>query len=81
MKKAYASGDPYLEFAELARALPADATKKTHPEQRALTRQKCLLFNMEWAQSHWLKEFSNRLLLPKTYYATLRSFPNFLEVV
>ena len=46
MKKAYASGDPYLEFAVLARALPADATKKTHPEQRALTRQKCLLFNM-----------------------------------
>ena len=36
MKQAYASGDPYLEFAKLAGAVPADATKKTNPEQRAL---------------------------------------------
>jgi len=36
MKQAYASGDPYLEFAKLAGAVPADATKKSHPEQRAL---------------------------------------------
>ena len=36
MKQAYASGDPYLEFAKLAGAVPANATKKSHPEQRAL---------------------------------------------
>jgi DNA polymerase I-like protein with 3'-5' exonuclease and polymerase domains len=36
MKQAYASGDPYLEFAKLAGAAPADATKKSHPEERAL---------------------------------------------
>ena len=36
MKRAYASGDPYLEFAKLARAVSADATKKSHLEQRAL---------------------------------------------
>ena len=42
MKKAYASDDPYLEFAKLARAVPADATKKTHPEQRALYKVKVL---------------------------------------
>ena len=30
MKDAYAAGDPYLEFAKQAGAVPQDATKKTH---------------------------------------------------
>ena len=30
MQAAYLSGDPYLEFAKQAGAVPADATKKTH---------------------------------------------------
>ncbi len=34
--RAYASGDPYLEFAKLAGAVPSDATKKSHPKERAL---------------------------------------------
>jgi len=34
MMAAYASGDPYLEFAKQARAVPADATKKSHPRER-----------------------------------------------
>ena len=42
MKQAYASGDPYLEFAKLAGAVPADATKKSHKEQRALYKQTVL---------------------------------------
>ena len=36
MMQAYLSGDPYLEFAKLARAVPPDATKKTHGPQREL---------------------------------------------
>lgn len=36
MKAAYASGDPYLEFAKQAGAVPADATKKTHEKERNL---------------------------------------------
>ncbi len=36
MMRAYASGDPYLEFAKLAGAVPPDATKKSHPKERAL---------------------------------------------
>ena len=36
MQAAYHSGDPYLEFAKLAKLVPADATKKTHPGQRKL---------------------------------------------
>ena len=36
MQAAYHSGDPYLEFAKLAKLVPADATKKSHPEQRKL---------------------------------------------
>ena len=34
MQEAYQSGDPYLAFAKQAGAVPEDATKQTHPEER-----------------------------------------------
>jgi DNA polymerase-1 len=34
MRRAYLSGDPYLEFAKLAGAVPADATKSSHKAAR-----------------------------------------------
>jgi hypothetical protein len=34
MMAAYMSGDPYLAFAKQARAVPADATKQSHPQER-----------------------------------------------
>lgn len=34
MLAAYASGDPYMYFAKEAKAVPRDATKKSHPEIR-----------------------------------------------
>lgn len=34
MQKAYLSGDPYLEFAKQAGAVPANATKETHKAER-----------------------------------------------
>ncbi len=34
MLDAYLSGDPYLEFAKLAGAVPQDGTKKSHPAER-----------------------------------------------
>ena len=36
MMQAYQSGDPYLEFAKLARQIPLGATKKTHQKERSL---------------------------------------------
>jgi len=42
MIAAYQSGDPYLAFAKLAGAVPADATKDTHGPQRELFKQ-CVL--------------------------------------
>jgi hypothetical protein len=36
MKAAYDSGDCYLAFAKLAGAVPQDATKESHPRERAL---------------------------------------------
>jgi DNA polymerase I len=36
MLSAYLSGDPYLEFAKQAGAIPPDATKASHPSQREL---------------------------------------------
>lgn len=42
MQDAYLSGDPYLEFAKQAGAVPADATKKTHNAEREQFKQ-CVL--------------------------------------
>jgi DNA polymerase-1 len=42
MQAAYESGDPYLEFAKQANAVPADATKETHGPTRELFKQ-CVL--------------------------------------
>jgi DNA polymerase I-like protein with 3'-5' exonuclease and polymerase domains len=35
MIEAYTSGDPYLEFAKQAGAVPLDATKQSHPAERS----------------------------------------------
>ena len=45
MKQAYASGDPYLEFTKLARAVPPNATMKSHPKERALYKETVLAVN------------------------------------
>jgi DNA polymerase I-like protein with 3'-5' exonuclease and polymerase domains len=42
MTRAYLSGDPYLEFAKQAGAVPADATKASHGPTRELFKQ-CVL--------------------------------------
>ena len=42
MRDAYASGDPYLEFAKQASAVPADATKESHPRERETFKVACL---------------------------------------
>jgi DNA polymerase I-like protein with 3'-5' exonuclease and polymerase domains len=42
MKEAYLSGDPYLAFAKQAHAVPENATKKTHPNERDQYKQ-CVL--------------------------------------
>jgi hypothetical protein len=39
MQAAYLSGDPYLEFAKQAGAVPPDATKETHSAERELFKQ------------------------------------------
>jgi DNA polymerase-1 len=35
MQNVYRESDPYIAFAKLARAVPADATKQSHPSERA----------------------------------------------
>jgi DNA polymerase I-like protein with 3'-5' exonuclease and polymerase domains len=42
MDLAYRSGDPYLAFAKMARAVPENATKQSHPKERDLYKQ-CVL--------------------------------------
>jgi DNA polymerase I len=50
MMRAYLSGDPYLEFAKQAGAVPSDATKNTHKPIRELYKQAVLAtqYGMEW---------------------------------
>ena len=45
MMAAYESGDPYLEFAKQAGAVPPDATKHTHREERERFKSCCLGMN------------------------------------
>jgi DNA polymerase-1 len=45
MQAAYRSGDPYLEFAKQAGAVPPDATKKSHHAERELFKQCVLAVN------------------------------------
>lgn len=42
MINTYNSGDPYLQFAKMAGAIPPEGTKKTHKEVRDLYKQSCL---------------------------------------
>lgn len=53
MAQAYASGDPYLEFARMAGAVPPSATKHTHSHERALFKQ-CMLATQYGQREHGL---------------------------
>jgi hypothetical protein len=78
MLQAYESGDPYLAFAKLAGAVPADGTKESHGRERDLYKT-CLL-----GQQYGLREegLARRLGIPPCYAADLisqhhRVFPGF----
>lgn len=42
MYESYTSGDPYLAFAKLAKAVPPDGTKHSHPVERLRFKSTCL---------------------------------------
>ena len=68
MQSAYRSGDPYLEFARQAGAVPSDATKTSHPAERELFKLCALgvLYGMEaksLAGRIGRPEFEARILL------------------
>jgi hypothetical protein len=50
----YQSGDPYLAFAKRAGAVPADATKRSHPKERELYKVCCGLGAMYGAGGYTL---------------------------
>jgi hypothetical protein len=51
MQEAYLSGDPYLGFAKAAKAVPPDATKKSHPRERE--RFKVTTLGVQYAMSEF----------------------------
>lgn len=55
LMQAYTSGDPYLEFARMAGAVPSSATKKTHSKERASFKQ-CMLATSYGQREHGLAE-------------------------
>jgi hypothetical protein len=59
LMQAYRSGDPYLEFARMAGAVPQSATKKSHPAERALFKQ-CMLATQYGQQEQGLAERLNK---------------------
>jgi len=70
MCDAYRSGDPYLSFAKMAGAVPEDATKQSHPKERAMYKQCMLAVNYgmgakSLANTAGLGDFEARHLLRK----------------
>ena len=65
MKQTYASGDPYLEFAKLAGAVPADATKKSHSQQRALYKQTVLAVNYGMGEDSLAERIQQPVIVAK----------------
>jgi hypothetical protein len=53
MQAAYRSGDPYLEFAKQAGAVPADATKKSHEPTRTLALSLFSGLLLQWPAHGW----------------------------
>lgn len=51
MQSVYMSGDPYIEFAKIASAVPQNATKQTNPKERELFKQ-CVLATQYCQSAH-----------------------------
>ena len=82
MQAAYLSGDPYLEFAKQAGAVPADATKKTHSAERELFKQ-CVLavaYGME-AEEPGAADRQARDRRPRSVAVTPRNLSQVLGMV
>ena len=61
MMQAYSSGDPYLEFAKMANAVPQEATKLTHPDERSAFKV-CMLATQYGMGEHGLATKLNKSL-------------------
>ncbi|MCR9296907.1 MAG: DNA polymerase, partial [bacterium] len=59
LAQAYKSGDPYLEFAKMAGAVPTSATKKSHPAERSAYKV-CMLATQYGMSEHGLAAKLNR---------------------
>ncbi|MEO9935656.1 DNA polymerase [Rhodopirellula bahusiensis] len=59
LAQAYNSGDPYLEFAKMAGAVPAAATKKSHPAERSAYKV-CMLATQYGMGEHGLAAKLNK---------------------
>ena len=59
LTQAYASGDPYLEFARMAGAVPPSATKQSHPAERSSFKV-CMLATQYGMGEHGLASKLNK---------------------
>ena len=80
MQAAYHSGDPYLEFAKLAKLVPADATKKSHPEQRKLCKAAVLAVQYGMGAESLAIRINQPLQMGRELLANhRRTFPDFWQ--
>jgi len=68
MITAYNSGDPYLAFAKQCGAVPEDATKASHPEEREAYKQCCLALNYGMGVENFARRINQPLSQAKLIY-------------
>jgi hypothetical protein len=76
MIEAYESGDPYLHFAKLADAVPQDATKESHPDERDLFKSTTLGLQYGMGEEKLTVKLSNDTgeVVPRKTAARLKQY-------
>jgi DNA polymerase-1 len=76
MMKAYRSGDPYIMLAKMCKAVPADATKQSHPAEREIFKTLILAIQYQMSPQSVATRLGWPLLQGEQYIALYkRTFP------
>ena len=74
MTDAYRSGDPYLQFGKMCKAIPKNATKQSHPNERELYKATCLAVQYCMARIVWRKGLELQRWSPGTFLIFIKKF-------
>jgi len=68
MIEAYASGDPYLAFAKQAKAIPQDATKESHPNERDMFKTCVIALQYGMSEETFAKRINSPITIARELY-------------